>query len=219
MKPDGPILLILDLDEMLVHATEEPLGHEHDFLVGPYRVYRRPHLADFLTSCSESFRLAIWPSASDVYVREIVGRMIPPGVNLALAWDRSRCVRSYDLDLYEEHPLKDLKKVKRLGDHLDRILIADNTPRRWNDRKLVRSAGLHLRKNPDLVKALYFASSDEKEIENDAQALSDVLAKDSPPKPTWHYEKMPEENHSTIFHPAALKAFRSVFKPAAGRAE
>jgi uncharacterized protein len=76
-----------------------------------------------------------------------------------------------------------------------------------------------LRKNPDLVKALYFASSDEKEIENDAQALSDVLAKDSPPKLTWHYEKMPEEKHSTIFHPAALKAFRSVFKPAAGRAE
>lgn len=89
----------------------------------------------------------------------------------------------------------------------------------WNDRKLLRSAGLHLRKNPDLVKTLYFASSNEKEIENDAQALSEVLAKDSPPKPTWYYEKMPEEKHSTIYHPAALKAFRSVFKPAAGRAE
>jgi predicted alpha/beta superfamily hydrolase len=89
----------------------------------------------------------------------------------------------------------------------------------WNDRKLIRSAGLHLRKNPDLVKVLYFASSDEKEIENDSQALSDVLAKDSPPKLAWHYEKMPEEKHSTIFHPAALKAFRSVFKPASGRAE
>jgi hypothetical protein len=24
----------------------------------------------------------------------------------------------------------------------------------------------------------------------------------------WHYEKMPEEKHATIYHPAALKAFR-----------
>ena len=34
MDPETPILLILDLDETLIHATEEPLGHEHDFLVG-----------------------------------------------------------------------------------------------------------------------------------------------------------------------------------------
>ena len=33
----------------------------------------------------------------------------------------------------------------------------------------------------------------------------------------WHYEKMPEEKHSTIYHPAALKAFRAVFKTAANK--
>jgi TFIIF-interacting CTD phosphatase-like protein len=136
MEPERPILLILDLDGTLIHATEEPLGHEPDFLVGPYRVYRRPHLADFLTSCSESFRLAIWSAASDDYVREIVGRIIPAGVDLAFAWGRSRCVRRYDPELFEEHPLKDLKKVKRLGYHLDRILIADDTP-----RKVMRNYG------------------------------------------------------------------------------
>jgi hypothetical protein len=32
MGPDGPILLILDLDEALVYATEEPLGQAHDFV-------------------------------------------------------------------------------------------------------------------------------------------------------------------------------------------
>jgi hypothetical protein len=26
-------------------------------------------------------------------------------------------------------------------------------------------------------------------------------------------EKMPDEKHSTIYHPAALKAFRLIFKP------
>ena len=47
MEPDAPILLILDLDETLVYSIEEPLGRDHDFTVGPYAVYRRPHLAEF----------------------------------------------------------------------------------------------------------------------------------------------------------------------------
>jgi predicted alpha/beta superfamily hydrolase len=33
----------------------------------------------------------------------------------------------------------------------------------------------------------------------------------------WHYEPMPEETHATIYHPAALRAFRAVFKPLAKR--
>lgn len=44
MGPDIPILLILDRDETLVYTTEEPLGHDPDFTIGPYVVYRRPHL-------------------------------------------------------------------------------------------------------------------------------------------------------------------------------
>ena len=93
MGPDSPILLILDLDETLIHATEEPLGHDHDFAVGPYVVYRRPHLAEFLAACSTCFRLAVWSSASDDYVRDVVGRIVPSEIRLAFAWGRSRCVR------------------------------------------------------------------------------------------------------------------------------
>ena len=43
------------------------------------------------------------------------------------------------------------------------------------------------------------------------------LDQDAPPGLHWHYETMPEEEHSTIYHPAALRAFRTVFKPATGR--
>lgn len=126
--PEGPMLLILDLDETLVHATEGPLGHEHDFAVGPYAVHRRPHLAEFLGACSACFRLAIWSSASDDYVRDVLGRIIPRDLGLAFAWGRSRCVRRLDPDSYEVDYLKDLKKVKRLGFDLRRVLIADDTP-------------------------------------------------------------------------------------------
>lgn len=128
MEPGGSILLILDLDETLIYATEEPLQREPDFLIGPYAVYRRPSLADFLKSCSACFRLAVWSTATDEYVSPIVERLMPPGIEPAFVWGRSRCVRRYDQEQFEEYHVKDLKKVKRLGYRLERVLIADDTP-------------------------------------------------------------------------------------------
>jgi predicted alpha/beta superfamily hydrolase len=86
----------------------------------------------------------------------------------------------------------------------------------WNNRKLVNGAAERLHARPKLEKTLYFASSDEKEIVETAQQLAGILAKNAPPGLHWHYEKMPEETHGTIYHPAALKAFRAVLKPPAG---
>ncbi|HYP28833.1 MAG TPA: alpha/beta hydrolase-fold protein [Blastocatellia bacterium] len=87
----------------------------------------------------------------------------------------------------------------------------------WNDQRLVKGAGERLRARPRLEKVLYYASSDEKGIAEVAQRFAEVLGKNAPPGLRWHYEKMPEESHSTIYHPAALRAFRSIFKPPAGR--
>ena len=83
----------------------------------------------------------------------------------------------------------------------------------WNNRKLVTDAERHLAAHSDLKKTLYFASSDEKEIIENTERLAEILSKKAPSGVNWHYEKMPEEKHSTIYHPAALKAFRRVFKP------
>src|SRR5262245_23311310 len=130
MEPGGPILLILDLDETLIYATEEPLQRSPDFVIGPYAVYQRPYLSEFLTSCSACFHLAVWSTASDDYVRPVVERIMPLGIEPAFVWGRSRCVRRYDPEQFEEYPLKDLKKVKRLGYRLERVLIADDTPRK-----------------------------------------------------------------------------------------
>ena len=85
----------------------------------------------------------------------------------------------------------------------------------WDGRKLVDGAGARLRARPKLEKTLYLASSDERGIAEITQRLADVLDKDAPPGLHWHYEKMPDEKHSTIYHPAALKAFRAAFKPLA----
>lgn len=84
----------------------------------------------------------------------------------------------------------------------------------WNRQALVKGAEERLKARPKLEKTLYFASSDEKGIATVTQQLADILAKAAPPGLHWHYEKMPEEKHSTIYHPAALRAFRVLFKPA-----
>lgn len=84
----------------------------------------------------------------------------------------------------------------------------------WNNQKLVNSvAAQRLRANPKLNKTLYFASSGDKGVREITQPLADVLGKNAPAGVKWHYEKMPDEKHSTIYHPAALKTFRVVFKP------
>jgi predicted alpha/beta superfamily hydrolase len=88
----------------------------------------------------------------------------------------------------------------------------------WNNQKLVNDAAGHLRAWPKkLDKTLYFANSEEKDLGEISQKLGTVLGKNAPASIHWHYEKMPEEKHSTIFHPAALKAFRAVLKPPPGR--
>jgi predicted alpha/beta superfamily hydrolase len=87
----------------------------------------------------------------------------------------------------------------------------------WNNQKLTSDAAGHLRAWPGLDRTLYFASSEEKELAAITQKLATILARNAPASIHWHYEKMPEEKHSTIFHPAALKAFRAMLKPPADK--
>ena len=89
----------------------------------------------------------------------------------------------------------------------------------WNRQKLAGEAGGRLLALAKMKKkkTLYFAISGESGIADTTQRLAGVLDKHAPSNLVWHYEKMPEEKHSTIYHPAALKAFRVVFKPDAVR--
>lgn len=86
----------------------------------------------------------------------------------------------------------------------------------WNKQKLVNGAGVQLRTRSKLEKTLYLASSSE-DIADVTQRLADVLGQNAPAGVRWHYERMPEEKHWTIYHPAALRAFRAVFKPLASK--
>ena len=56
----APQLLILDLDETLVYGAEAPLPAPWDFTVGPYFIYRRPHLPEFLAASFGGFDVAVF---------------------------------------------------------------------------------------------------------------------------------------------------------------
>jgi predicted alpha/beta superfamily hydrolase len=83
----------------------------------------------------------------------------------------------------------------------------------WNDQKPVVDTGRLLRARPGLKKVLYLACSAEERVPGVTQRFVDALEKNAPKGVRWHYARMPEEIHATIYHPAALKAFREVFKP------
>ena len=97
------------------------------------------------------------------------------------------------------------------------IYIAFDPSLWWNNQKLINGAAARLRLRPKMEKTLYFASSGDKGITEITQPLADLLGKNAFAGVKWHYEKMPNEKHSTIYHPAALKAFRAVFNPLASK--
>jgi TFIIF-interacting CTD phosphatase-like protein len=123
-------LLILDLDETLIHSSEAALATPPALQFGPYFVYLRPCLSEFLASVAQQYRLAIWSSSSVDYVTGLVPRIFPPAIAPEFVWSRTRCVPRFDPEWQTQYWVKDLRKVKRLGYDLSRTLIVDDTPQK-----------------------------------------------------------------------------------------
>ena len=133
MDPLEKLLLVLDLDETLIHATESTLDRTPDFEYADYSVYLRPNLDWFLTTVSSYFRLAVWSSADDQYVENIVEKIKPAGVELEFVWGKSRCTTRRNLELDKYIHEKRLKKVKKMGFEIEKILIVDDSPEKTKD--------------------------------------------------------------------------------------
>lgn len=83
----------------------------------------------------------------------------------------------------------------------------------WNDRRLTQRFAEQLKAQSRLEKRLYVASSSASGMELAIKPFADVLTLQKPEGLKWSYEHYPAENHATIYHPAALKAFRLLFAP------
>jgi carboxy-terminal domain RNA polymerase II polypeptide A small phosphatase len=127
-------LLILDIDETLIHAVEQPLDRDCDLRADQFHVYFRPHVTEFLVAVSSCYDLAVWSSATADYLKLIVGALMANIAVPLFVWDRNKCNRRMDFIQQEEYFLKDLRKVKRKGFELERILVLEDEPRKvWRN--------------------------------------------------------------------------------------
>ena len=128
-------LLILDLDETLIYGSDRPLAIDHDFMCGEFFIHKRPYVDEFIVSCAQLFNLAVWTSSTMDYAQGIVSVLFD-GIPLTFLWARDRCTRRFNAELQAHYWVKDLKKVKRAGFELERVLVVDDSP-----EKLERNYG------------------------------------------------------------------------------
>ena len=138
-----PALLILDLDETLVWASENEPHDGFDFRAFNYFVKKRPHLDAFLGAVRQWYELAVWSSSDDAYAQHIVDKALGGSSRLKFVWGRSRCTQRLDEETRDYYFAKNLKKVKRKGFDLERVLILDDSP-----EKLRQNFGSHLQLQP-----------------------------------------------------------------------
>jgi len=143
-------LIIFDLDETLVHATETRLPSAPDFEVGPYFVHIRPFCDDLLIAVAERYDIAVWSSSSERYVVEVAKRIFGEKYPIKFAWSLEKCVQKVDPRSNSYVYIKDLRKVQRHGYQLEEIIIVDDSP-----EKIARQPRNHLQ-----VKAFHGESDD-----------------------------------------------------------
>ena len=124
-------LLLLDLDETLVHARDTPLEREEDFRVGEYFVYRRPHVDTFIAGVLARFDVAVWTSSGEHYAAQVIERIFPAGA-LKFVWSSRKCTMTRDWDTGEISNKKDLAKLKRQGYPLESVIAVDDTPSKYS---------------------------------------------------------------------------------------
>jgi RNA polymerase II subunit A small phosphatase-like protein len=132
-------LIVFDLDETLVHATEVALPCPHSFQIGPYFVYVRPFASDLIRFCVSHFEIAVWSSSSERYVETVTAELFGTSFPVAFSWAISKCVQKVDAKSNGYVYIKDLRKALKYGYAADEIIMIDDSP-----EKLQRQPTRHL---------------------------------------------------------------------------
>ncbi|MFV8753825.1 NIF family HAD-type phosphatase [Nannocystaceae bacterium ST9] len=124
-------LLVLDLDDTLIHArspSQAMLPWPPRRMVARYRLYLRPGAHEFVARALDRFAaVGIWTSASRDYARVMLSHFVGDLDRLAFVWSREQCE---PVAPDEGHFLwhKDIARLIALGWSRERILIVDDKP-------------------------------------------------------------------------------------------
>lgn len=123
-------LLVLDLDETLVFASEHALDRPADLRVAGYHVYKRPHLDAFLDFAFARFRVGVWTSSGRLYAEPLVAHLMAGRV-VEFVWSSQRCSIARDWTTGGHVTEKRLAKLRKLGFQLEEIIGIDDTPGKY----------------------------------------------------------------------------------------
>ena len=165
-------LLILDLDETLIHSEEFPRTKESnrtfDFKVGFendeywYMTKKRPYLNEFLEFAFENFDIGIWTASSEDYATIILENIGIDKSKLKFFYTRENCGIRLDYEKGTYYGIKDLKKLKKKGwakqytskigqvRELSRVLIVDD----------IEETSINNKSNLILMTPFYFNEND-----------------------------------------------------------
>lgn len=117
--------LVLDLDETLVHSSQQPIENPDDTVTlsngGNTRtlfVKYRPGLMEFLREVLKFFELVVYTASTKEYAEQVINKLDPQRKILKYRLYRDDCIQ------IGGHFVKDLS---RLGRDLSQVIILDNS--------------------------------------------------------------------------------------------
>lgn len=131
-RPRFAKLLVLDLDETLIHArsrSEPALPWQPHRQVAHYRLWLRPGVREFMAAVVDRFEaVGVWTSATIDYANAMLDRVVDRR-KLEFVFARERCTPRRDAEGGETRWLKDLRELDGHGFGAGQILIVDDKPR------------------------------------------------------------------------------------------
>jgi RNA polymerase II subunit A small phosphatase-like protein len=128
MSSRPQLLVVLDLDETLIHASARIDPTAADFMSGPHPCAIRPHARELIAEIIDRYTVGVWTSAGSLHADTVVEELFGGPQSLAFVWSAAQCTDHRDLDTMETVSLKNLHKLRRRGFDLDRVIAIDDSP-------------------------------------------------------------------------------------------
>lgn len=166
-------LLILDLDETLIHGAQKQLDRPADYVCEWCHLYLRPHVREFIEFCFDHFRVAVWSTASMDHIQMSLQQIGADNRPYEFVWDIERCTLVIDPpDDFgigdRTHWRKNLSKLRRKGFRLEETIMVDDSP-----EKLDKHFGNLIRIRP------FYGDPSDKELLRLMQYLTDLKPKEN----------------------------------------
>jgi len=122
-------LLILDLDETLIHATRTPLDCAADYISDDGMFYyKRPYSDMFIDFVRKYFDVAIWSSSEPRHIQQCLSLLFAKDASFAFVWSYKDCERvCLDAKANSYCWRKDLNKLSAYGYDLARVIVVDDS--------------------------------------------------------------------------------------------